>query len=112
MLMCKHLFERGWYKIVLWFPQRVGAIFFNPFNSPVEHRPSTTPFYRFWASNALHLYSEFNISASTSVPGVYWPFPFPFALRVPCLCLSRYVLCWLPESMACPVPLLPSNLFD
>ena len=49
----------------------------KPFHSPVEHRPSTTPFHhtRFWASRSLHLCSAFDISASTSLRQVFLGLP-------------------------------------
>ena len=86
----------------------------KPFHSLTQHRP-TIPFHRtrFWASSTFHLYSAFDILTSLLLLLYTRCFLSCLVMRVPCERLSRDVLCWLPESMEYPAPLLPSNLmFD
>lgn len=76
----------------------------------------TLSFFTPWSNHGtvlgFYFRPAFAFSASTFLHQGFLGLPFP-PPRVPRACLSRDVLCWLPESMADPGSLPPTNLmFD
>ena len=93
-------------------PSRTSYLFtyFCP-SLPLKHKSSTTPRHRtlFWA--VLAIPGQLVPCCFTSASTVARPASLPLPQRIPGQGLACSALCWLPEGVSDPAPLLPQHMF-